>query len=397
MTANEHPLDWIDDELTTLQSQNLLRHQFAHAGPAGATIDVNGRRCVNFGSNDYLGLAADPRVTEAARACIEREGWGSAASPLLAGRGTAHAKLEAELAEFEGTEAAIVFSSGFAANLATVIALAGRGDCILADETNHASLIDGCRLSRAEVRIYAHGDWRSLEKMLAATNDVRRRLIVTDGLFSMDGDLAPLVELTDLAERYGAMLLVDEAHATGVFGASGRGSAEHFGVADRVSIRVGTLSKALGGVGGFVCGRRSLIDWLVNRARPYIFSTAPPAAACAAASAALRIVREEPQRRVKSLSRAAGLRGEFARQGWDIGRSVSQIIPLVVGEPARALQLAGELARRGFYVPAIRPPSVAPGQSRLRIGLSAAHDDTAIDGLLRALAQLAEAIPADAR
>lgn len=397
MSASEHPLNWIDDELTALESQDLLRRQFTHVGPAGATIEINGRPCVNFGSNDYLGLAADPRVRAAARECIEREGWGSAASPLLAGRGTAHAKLEAELADFEESEAAIVFSSGFAANLATVIALVERGDCILADETNHASLIDGCRLSRAEIRVYPHGDWRGLEKLLAATGDARRRLIVTDGLFSMNGDLAPLVEISALAERHGAMLLVDEAHATGVFGAQGRGSAEHFGVSDRVSIRVGTLSKALGGVGGFVCGRRSLIDWLVNRARPYIFSTAPPAAACAAASAALRIVREEPQRRLQLLDRAARLRGELARQGWNVDCSVSQIIPLVVGEPARALQLADDLARRGFYVPAIRPPSVAPGQSRLRIGLSAAHDNAAIAALLNALAQLAERIPAGAR
>ncbi len=313
-----------------------------------------------------------------------REGWGSGASPLLAGRGAAHAKLEAELAEFEEAEAAILFSSGFAANLATVIALVGRGDCILADETNHASLIDGCRLSRAEIRVYPHGDCHSLEKLLTATSAARRRLIVTDGLFSMNGDLAPLVELTGLAERHDAMLLVDEAHATGVFGVGGRGSAEHFGVDKRVSIRVGTLSKALGGVGGFVCGRQSLIDWLVNRARPYIFSTAPPAAACAAASAALGIVRDEPRRRVDLLARAARLRNELARQGWDVDRSASQIIPLVVGEPLRALQLAEELARHGFYVPAIRPPSIAPGQSRLRIGLSAAHDDAAIAALLGA-------------
>ena len=230
MPASEHPLDWIDDELAALESQDLLRRQFTHVGAAGATIEINGRPCINFGSNDYLGLAADPRVTVAASECIEREGWGSAASPLLAGRGAAHAKLEKELADFEECEAAIVFSSGFAANLATVIALVGRGDCILADETNHASLIDGCRLSRAEIRVYPHGDWRGLEKLLVATDDARRRLIVTDGLFSMNGDLAPLVEIADLAERHGAMLLVDEAHATGVFGTKGRGSAEHFGV-----------------------------------------------------------------------------------------------------------------------------------------------------------------------
>jgi 8-amino-7-oxononanoate synthase len=397
MTERRNSLDWIEDELTTLASQDLLRRQFTHRGPAGAELEVNGRPCVNFGSNDYLGLAADPRVTSAAQACIDREGWGSAASPLLAGRSTAHAQLEADLAAFEETEAAIVFSSGFAANLATVTALVSRGDVILADETNHASLIDGCRLSRAQIAVYPHNDWQQLEAMLAASRDARRRLIVTDSLFSMNGDFAPLVEIADLAARHQAMLMVDEAHATGVFGATGRGAAEYFGVSNRIDVRVGTLSKALGGVGGFVCGPKSLIDWLVNRARPYIFSTAPPAAACAAASAALAIVRAEPRRRQQLLARAERLRSTLAKQGWDVDRSASQIIPLVVGEPQRALELSSELAKRGFYVPAIRPPSVAPGQARLRIGLSAAHNDTAIAGLQAALAELSVRTPAGAR
>ena len=197
-TQSRHALDWIDDELAALDAQDQLRRQFVHRGPAGATLDVGSRVCVNFGSNDYLGLASDPRVRDAARECIEREGWGSAASPLLAGRGAAHARLEADLANFEGTEASCIFSSGFAANIAAVTALVARGDVIFADETNHASLIDGCRLSRAEVHIYPHNDWRRLEEMLAATHMVRRRLIVTDALFSMNGDLAPLVELADL-------------------------------------------------------------------------------------------------------------------------------------------------------------------------------------------------------
>jgi len=391
-------LDWIDDELAVLAAQDLLRHQFVHRGPAGAALDVGHRVCANFGSNDYLGLASDPRVREAVRECVEREGWGSGASPLLAGRGTAHARLEADLANFERTEASLVFSSGFAANMAAVTALAARGDVIFADETNHASLIDGCRLSRAEVLVYPHNDWRRVEEMLAATHTARRRLIVTDALFSMNGDLAPLVELADLAERHQAMLMVDEAHATGVFGVHGRGVAEYLGVCDRVDVRVGTLSKALGGIGGFVCGRRALIDWLVNRARPYIFSTAPPAGACAAASAALRIVGEEPERRTRLLARAEALRTMLISQGWDVDQSASQIIPLVVGEPQRAVALAEQLAARGFYVPAIRPPSVPAGQSRLRIGLSAAHDDATIAELTDALAGLvAERVAVDVR
>ena len=274
MPQEEHALAWIDEELTSLDGQGLLRRRLTHQGPSGAQLVVAGRTYVNCGSNDYLGLASDPRVLDAARACLDQQGWGSGASPLLAGRGAAHEELEATLADFEDTEAAIVFPTGFAANLATVTALVSRGDAVYADELNHASLIDGCRLSRADVHVYPHGDWRRLEQMLAGTRDARRRLIVTDALFSMDGDFAPLVELADLARRHQAMLMVDEAHATGVVGATGRGVAEHLGVAQRIDIRVGTLSKALGGVGGFVCGKRSLVDWLVNRAGVHLLNGA---------------------------------------------------------------------------------------------------------------------------
>jgi 8-amino-7-oxononanoate synthase len=391
MPPNERPLDWIEEELSSLDLQGLLRQRLTHQGPAGALLDVGGKTYVNFGSNDYLGLAADPRVLAAAGICLEEQGWGSAASPLLAGRGAAHEELEAALAAFEGTEAAIVFPTGFAANLATVSAVVSRGDAVYADELNHASLIDGCRLSRADVHVYPHCDWRRLEEIMASTRHARRRLIVTDALFSMDGDFSPLVELAGLAERHRAMLMVDEAHATGVFGASGRGVAEYLGVAQRVDIRIGTLSKALGGMGGFVCGGRSLIDWLVNRARAYIFSTAPLPSACAAAQAALRIVHSEPDRRQRVLALAVDLRAKLVAQGWDVGRSESQIIPLLIGEPQQAVALAKQLFAQGLYVPAIRPPSVPAGQSRLRISLSAAHDTDMLERLVAALGQFAHA------
>ena len=247
----------------------------------------------------------------------------------------------------EGAEAALLFPSGFAANLGAVAALVGGGDVVFSDRNNHASLLDGCRLSRADVRVYPHGDWQALDGLLARAAG-RRRLIVTDSLFSMDGDLAPLVELTELAARRGAMLLMDEAHATGVFGRRGRGVAEHLGVDERVAasvaVRVGTLSKALGCAGGFVAGSRTLVEWLLNRSRSYIYSTAAPAATAAAALAALDIVAAEPQRGVELLARAASLRDELAAQGWDVGRSQSQIIPLLVGTPARALELSARLA-----------------------------------------------------
>ena len=332
-------------------------------------------------------MAADPRLARAVAEAVADEGWGSGASPLVTGRSEAHRQLEQRLAAFEGTEAALLFSSGFAANMGAVAALVGPGDVVYCDRKNHASLFDGCRLSRADVRVYPHGDCRRLALLLAESQSkkYRRRLIATDSLFSMDGDLAPLGELADLAEAFDAMLLVDEAHATGVFGRLGRGVAEHLGVENRVHVRVGTLSKALGCVGGFVAGSRSLIDWLVNRARPYIFSTAAPAAASAAAVAALDVVQHELQRRETLLARAGSLREALARQGWNTGRSASQIIPLIVGDPERAVNLSQQLREAGFFVPAIRPPTVPDGEACLRISLTAGHTDEMLAALLAGL------------
>ena len=273
---------------------------------------------VNFGSNDYLGLAADgPR--QAVVQTIEQAGWGSGASPLVTGRGTVHAALEQALARFEGTESALLFPSGYAANLGTIAALVGRGDAVYVDAKNHASIIDGCRLSGARLEVYPHGDVGFLQKRLARRGDFRRRLIVTDTLFSMDGDLAPLPDLAELAERYDAMLMVDEAHATGVFGPSGRGVCEQLGVERGVHVRVGTLSKALGSMGGFVAGSAQLIDWLANRARSYVFSTAPPEAMAAYALETLRTVIDEPFRRTVLLQRAARLRAGSAAPGLEHG------------------------------------------------------------------------------
>lgn len=339
---------------------------------------------VNFASNDYLGLAGDPRLAEAAGQAIDGFGWGSGASPLICGYTEEHQQLEADLARFEGTEAAIVFNSGFAANLGTVAALVGLGDVVLGDRLNHASLIDGCRLSGARFRTWPHGDLDRLENLLQKESGTRR-LIVTDTLFSMDGDFAPLADLADLAERYQAMLLVDEAHATGVFGPHGRGLVEQCGVEQRVDIRIGTLSKALGSVGGFVAGRRVLIEWLVNRARNYIYSTAFPAAACAAGRAALRIVDSEPQRRAHLLALATRLRSGLTERGWGTGPGHSQIVPVLLGSAERAVETSARLRAAGLWVPAIRPPSVRPDTSRLRVSLTAAHLDEHVDQLLAAL------------
>jgi len=382
-------LAWIDEELRKLADADLDRHLQTHAGPQAATLTIVGRTLVNFGSNDYLALANDPRLAEAAAAAAQREGFGSGSSPLVVGHGAAHDALERRLAEFEGTEAALLFSTGYAANVGAVTALVGRGDVVYSDELNHASIVDGCRLSRAQVRVFPHGDAAALAAALGDdSGKFRRRLIVTDGLFSMDGDVGPLADLAALADRHDAMLAVDEAHATGVFGAQGRGTCEAAGIEERVDVRIGTLSKALGSIGGFVVGRRSLVEWLVNRARPYIFSTALPAATAAASAAALEIVGSEPQRRSDLLRRAAELRKALAAQGWDTAGSTSQIIPLVVGEAGRAMQLAAALRDRGFLVPPIRPPSVPAGACRLRLSLSYGHSPAAIDDLLRTLKDL---------
>jgi 8-amino-7-oxononanoate synthase len=299
------PLDWIDDALDELERAELRRKLAVRSGAQTGHVVIDGRELVNFGSNDYLGLASDPRLRAAACAAAEREGWGGGASPLVSGRSESHAELERRLAAFEGAEAALVFSSGFAANAGIVPALVDDGDAIFGDAKNHASLIDGCRLSKAARFVYPHCDCTALERMLQDASRFRRRLIVTDTLFSMDGDLAPLAEIGALAERYDAMVMVDEAHATGVFGERGRGIVEHvcdvqttrpphpspFPVpsapGEGIHVRVGTLSKALGSGGGFVVGTQSLIDWLANRARSYVFSSAQPAATSAAASAAL--------------------------------------------------------------------------------------------------------------
>ena len=377
-------LNWIDEELAAWQRQGLLRQRIVRSGPQGAVIEVDGRQVVNFSSNDYLALAAEVSATGVTEA-LSAFGWGSGASPLITGRGPLHERLERELARFEGTEAALLFGSGYAANVGTIPALAGDGDVIFSDAKNHASIIDGCRLSGATVRIYRHADVADLAVQLGSAQGFRRRLIVTDGLFSMDGDLAPLADIAELARTHAAMLMVDEAHATGVFGSRGRGVSEQLGVEQSVDIRVGTLSKGLGSIGGFVVGSRRLIDWLFNRARSYVYSTAPPEAACAAGLAAIDLVERQPERRLRLLERAERLRETLQANGWDTGRSQSQIVPVIVGSPDRTMRYASSLREAGFFVPGIRPPSVPRGQSLLRISLITTHEDAAIEQLVEAL------------
>jgi 8-amino-7-oxononanoate synthase len=384
----EPPLKWLEEALESLDEEGLRRQRRVRSGPQRARAILDQRQVVQFGSNDYLGLAADRRITEAAARVSQSDGWGAGASPLISGHTWWHKELADELARFERTAAAILFPSGFAANAGTIPALVEKSDLIFADRKNHASLIDGCRLSQARVCVYRHRDVGHLESLLQSAPQARRRLIVTDSLFSMDGDIAPLVEIASLRDRYGCMLMVDEAHATGVFGEQGRGLCELLGVEDAVDIKVGTLSKALGAAGGFVCGSASLIDWLSNRARSYVFSTAHPAAAAAAAHTALGIVKAEPVRRRELLARASRLRQQLRDLGWQLGNSESQIIPLHVGTAQRAVACSERLLEQGFFIPAIRPPSVPEGECLLRLGVTYDHSSEMLERLANALAGL---------
>jgi 8-amino-7-oxononanoate synthase len=383
------PLSWLDDALADLDRRDLRRKLLTREGPQrGDCLELGGRTLANFGSNDYLGLASDERLRRAATDSIEDRGWGSGASPLVTGRGSRHAELEGELARFEGTQAALLFSTGFAANVGAITSLVGPEDIVFSDAKNHASIIDGCRLSGAQIQVFKHGDVDDFRQSLAVSRH-RRKLIVTDTLFSMDGDLAPLPQIAELAREYGAMLLVDEAHATGVFGKQGRGVCEHLGVEGGVHIRVGTLSKGLGSIGGFVAGSQALIDWLANRARPYVFSTAMPEAMAGAGLEAIQIVKKEPRRRQELLERAKLLRQQLGSTGLNIGNSQSQIIPVILGSPARTMQAAAQLRQAGFLVPGIRPPSVPEGESLLRISLSWLHQPAQLQGLAEDILKIA--------
>ncbi len=379
-------LSWITDELAELEQLGLRRRRREIEPLPEGRCRVDGRELWNFAGNDYLNLSQHPRVIRAAHEATTDAGTGATASALVCGHTHWHHRLVEKLAEFEGTESAILFPTGFAANLGVITAVVGREDAVFSDRLNHASLVDGCRLSKAALAVYDREDLESLSAALAGAATARRRLIVTDSIFSMDGDAAPLADLCDLADKHDAMLLIDEAHATGLFGNRGRGLAEQDGVEDRIHFQIGTLSKALGACGGFVCGPAELTDWLWNNARTQMFSTALPPAACAAACAALAIVQSEPTRREELLKRCRRFRAAIQdAELQTIENAIAPIVPILLGNPELAIHTAAALEDRGYLVGAIRPPSVPPGTSRLRITLSSAHDDATIDGLLAAL------------
>jgi 8-amino-7-oxononanoate synthase len=414
------------ERLRVLQTQGLHRELREVISPQGARIEVGGRTLLNFSSNDYLGLANEPALKEAAFQAIERFGAGSGASRLICGSLAPHHELEETLAAFKGTEAALSFSSGYAAALGTICALLDKDDVIVIDKLVHACLVDAARLCGARLRVFAHNDLNDLEDILRWAAEAKGQkskvqgakaqvLVVTESVFSMAGDQAPLPELVELKDRYGAWLMVDEAHATGLYGAQRRGLAEALGLSERIEIQMGTLGKALGAAGGFIAGSRALIDYLVNRARSFIFSTAPAPAAAAAASAGVRFVQSEAgaarcahlwervrqgraglqpaQPEAPSETGGCGGKGTFAkslavRDRLEAFPTFSAILPVIVGDEARAVAVAARLREEGLFIPAIRYPTVARGQARLRVTLTAAHTEREVNELLDALRKI---------
>lgn len=376
--------DWLTEKLAGLRQQGLYRQMVTLTAAAGVRLEIDGRARLNFCSNNYLGLANHPQVIAAVQRGAEQWGFGTGASRLISGNMAPHERLQQRLAKFLGKEAALIFPSGFMANYALLGALAEKGDLLVLDKLVHASIIDGARATEATVRTFAHRDVAKPARLLER-GGYRRAFIVTDALFSMDGDKAPLAELVEIKKRFGATLVVDEAHAFGCVGPEGRGCAAEAAVLDEVDIYVATFSKALGGAGGFVAGDQALVDVLVNKARSFIYTTGIPAVHCLAAQAALAVIKAEPQRRQRLLKNGDTLRQCCREAGLNIGRSVSYIVPVIIGDAAQAVRVSEQLWEAGFMVPAIRPPTVAPNSSRLRISLMSEHTLEDIKALAKAL------------
>ena len=366
-----------------MEHGHLRRRLLRVDSAQGPWAMVGGRKVLLMCSNDYLGLASHWALMEAACAAMEQYGFGSGASRLVSGNSALHEELEQRLAAFKGTESAIVFNSGYAANTGIIPAVAGETDAVFSDSLNHASIIDGCRLSRASVHVFRHKDADHLESLLRKSDAFRRRLIVTDGVFSMDGDIAPLPDLVSLAEKYGAMVMVDDAHAAGVLGKNGRGTAEHFGLQGRVHIQMGTLGKAFGSFGAYAAGDRGLIEYLVNTSRSFLFSTALPPAVCAASIAAIGIVESLPGLMMKLWKNRSRLVDGLKALGISTGRSETPIVPVIIGDNDKALKAAARILDEGLFAPAIRPPTVPAGTARIRATITAAHSDNDIDRALK--------------
>jgi glycine C-acetyltransferase len=382
-------LDHLKDELAALEADGLLLRPRTLEGGQGARARYDGRDVINLASNNYLGLAAHPRLNEAAARAAAELGAGTGAVRTIAGQMTIHRELERRFAAFKHAEDALMFQSGFTSNSGTVAALLGRGDVIVSDRLNHASIIDGARLSRADIEVFEHKDVEHADRLLVeSAAPGRRQLLITDGVFSMDGDIAPLPDLVEVAERRGAIMMIDDAHATGVLGTGGAGTVDHFGLHGRVDIQVGTLSKAIGVLGGFIAGPAHLIEWLQNRGRPYLFSTSAPPAVVMACIAALDVLRDEPERLERLRSNTSMFKRGLHELGLDTGMSETPITPVIVGEAHVAQRLASRLFEEGVFAPAIVFPTVARDRARVRTIVTADHTDADLREALNAFARV---------
>ena len=367
------PLAYLGEELGALKQQDLYRRLRVLEDEQKARTTFDRRSVVNLSSNNYLGLTTHPKLRQRAREALERYGVGSGSVRTIAGTMSIHMELEQRLAEFKKVEAVVVFQSGFTANAGTVSAILSKDDVVISDELNHASIIDGCRLSRAAIKVFPHKDVDGARRVIGELPTGQRKLLITDGVFSMDGDLGPLPDLCALAEETGCIMMVDDAHASGVFGQNGRGTVDHFGMHGRVDVQVGTLSKAIGALGGYVAGTRDLIEFLYHRARPFLFSTSHPPAVAAACIAAIDVLMDEPQIIDRLWENTRFFKSGLERLGFDTGASESPITPVIVGDGAKAMKLSDRLFEEGVFAQGIAHPTVARDKARVRTIVTATH------------------------
>jgi glycine C-acetyltransferase len=392
-TPRRDPLAYLEDEVAALRERHLYRALRVMSSAQGPIVSVDRKRVISLSSNDYLGLTHHPRLRDAALAAVRDFGVGSGAVRTIAGTMSMHEALEAELAEFKGTAAVLTFQSGFTANTGVIPTITGETDLIVSDALNHASIIDGMRLSKAPRKVYPHADVEALKGVLdeavehgreGSGEPYRSILVVTDGVFSMDGDIAPLPGIVDAAEAAGAAVFVDDAHASGVLGRDGRGSVDHFGLHGRVAIQVGTLSKAVGALGGYVAGSTALREILTQRARPFLFSTSHPPAVVAACREAIKVMQEEPELLDRLWVNTRRFKGELGRLGFDTGRSETPITPVMMGDPETAMRFSDQLLGEGVFAQPVVYPTVALDQARIRTIVTAAHSDEQLDRALEA-------------
>ncbi len=378
-------MKYISDELKTIKEYGLYRDLNIVGNAQGVYLEIKGKSYLSFCSNNYLDLANNQLVISAVKEAVENYGWGAGASRLVSGNMTLHETLEKEISRFKEKESAIIFPTGYMANIGAISSLVSRGDLVICDKLNHASIIDGCRLSGADFKVYAHCNIKKLENILKKSSKYSRKLIVTDSVFSMDGDLAPLPDIVNIASEYKAIVMVDEAHGTGVFGKEGRGVVEHFNLNKEVEIVMGTFSKAIGSLGGYICGDEDLINFLRNKARSFMYTTALPPAVCAASIAGLKLIQENPSIRESLWENIRYLKNKLGRLNYNVIKSESPIIPILIGDADKAVGISKVLYEKGILIPAIRPPTVPVNSSRLRMTVMSTHTREDLDRLLGTL------------